>query len=335
MKKVLVIGATGAMGSYLVPELLSLGYKVDAVSLDHPDAYNGYLHYIRTNDAKDFAFVEKIVQNGYDAIVDFMIYPTADEVRKYCLYYRAHCEQYIYLSTYRIYADSPVITESSPRLLDVTDDKRLLTCGDYCIYKAEGEDVMRASADGGKYTILRPAVTYSKRRFQLVTLEAETLIPRIRAGKTVLLPEDAMNVQATMSHGRDVARMIARLVLNPYAYGETYTVATAEHHAWGEIAEMYKRIAGLKYETVPTDTYCELLGGSVWAYNQVHYDRLFNRVIDNNKILTVTGMKQSSLMPLENGLSFEYSALPKDAFADVTTDISRAMDAYLAERNKI
>ena len=34
MKKVLVIGATGAMGRHLVPELAKLGYQVTGVSLD-------------------------------------------------------------------------------------------------------------------------------------------------------------------------------------------------------------------------------------------------------------------------------------------------------------
>ena len=34
MKNVLVLGATGAMGVYLVPELARNGYHVDAVSLD-------------------------------------------------------------------------------------------------------------------------------------------------------------------------------------------------------------------------------------------------------------------------------------------------------------
>ena len=33
-RKVLVLGATGAMGRYLVPRLADLGYQVDAVSLD-------------------------------------------------------------------------------------------------------------------------------------------------------------------------------------------------------------------------------------------------------------------------------------------------------------
>ena len=36
MKKVLVLGASGAMGRYVVPELARMGYAVDAVSLDAP-----------------------------------------------------------------------------------------------------------------------------------------------------------------------------------------------------------------------------------------------------------------------------------------------------------
>ena len=35
MKKVLVLGSTGAMGRYLVPELVKLGYAVTGVSLDN------------------------------------------------------------------------------------------------------------------------------------------------------------------------------------------------------------------------------------------------------------------------------------------------------------
>lgn len=34
MKKVLVLGATGAMGRYLVPELVGLGYAVTGVGLE-------------------------------------------------------------------------------------------------------------------------------------------------------------------------------------------------------------------------------------------------------------------------------------------------------------
>ena len=37
MKKVIVLGATGAMGRYVVPELVKRGFYVDAVTLDDVD----------------------------------------------------------------------------------------------------------------------------------------------------------------------------------------------------------------------------------------------------------------------------------------------------------
>ena len=40
MKKVLLLGGTGAMGVYLIPELLNKGYKVDVVSLDDVKSEN-------------------------------------------------------------------------------------------------------------------------------------------------------------------------------------------------------------------------------------------------------------------------------------------------------
>ena len=42
--------------------------------------------------------------------------------------------------------------------------------------------------------------------------------------------------------------------------------------------------------------------GPTW---QLRYDRMFNRIMDNSKILEVTGMKQSQLMPLYDGLKLE------------------------------
>ena len=44
MKKVLVLGGTGAMGQFLVPELLELGYQVDAVTLDNVQSQNTLLN---------------------------------------------------------------------------------------------------------------------------------------------------------------------------------------------------------------------------------------------------------------------------------------------------
>lgn len=334
IKKILVPGGTGAMGVYLVPELVKLGYTVDVVSLDDVKPENPSVRYMKA-DFKDDETIEKILKNDYNCIVDFMIY-RGPEFRQKFRRLLESCDHYIYLSSYRIYADEEhPITESSPRLLDVSPDRDFIAEKDneYSLYKALGEDVLK---DSGltNWTAIRPAITFSKRRFQLVILEADSIIYRARTGKTVILPEQAMDVQATMSWAGDVAKMISRLVLNKDAIGETYTVATTEHHPWRQIAEYYRELIGLKVAAADKEDFLSCLSrdkskGLRW---QLDYDRLFDRVIDNRKILNATGMKQSELTTVYDGLKRELDALPSDAFINFgDTERNLLMDAYAAK----
>lgn len=330
-KKILVLGATGAMAVYLIPELLSMGYIVDGVSLDDMQSDNENLRYIKA-DATDIGFLSILLQNKYDGIVDFMIYRDKKKFETYMKLFLENTEHYIYLSTYRIYAESEIISEKSPRLLDVCDDKALLSTGDYAIYKAECENELRVSKYTN-YTIVRPAITYSKRRFQLTTLEANVLVYRMFENKIVVLPEGAKNIQATMSWAGDVAKMLAGLLLNEKAYTQTYSVCTSEHMTWGEIADIYDRIYGLKCIWVNDEDYINIVGGSMAARNQLIYDRELNRVMDNSKILEITGMKQSELMPLEEGLRLELSKLKAGDICP-NIEINNNMDKYLEALNK-
>ena len=74
-KKVLVLGATGAMGKYLVPILAEKGFQIDAVALDDADFQSPNIRNIKGN-AMDFEFRKDLLKNHYDGIVDFMIYTT-------------------------------------------------------------------------------------------------------------------------------------------------------------------------------------------------------------------------------------------------------------------
>ena len=328
MKKILVIGATGAMGTYLVPELIRRGYAVDAASLDDMSYTHPNLRHIKEN-MFDPDTLKSVLANGYDAIVDFLIYNKKEKFEAVMPIFLEATKHYIYLSTYRIYAGEYPITEESPRLIDVTDDEVLLNSGDYCIYKAEGENVLRASSYDN-WTIIRPAITFSKRRFQLTTLEASVLMYRIFNNKTVVLPEAAMDIQATMTWAGDVAKMIAGLLFNPKAYKEAFTVSTNEHHTWREVAGIYERVCGLKYITASTDDYVYILSGTnnVNTSQQLVYDRCFNRVIDNSKILDATGMKEQDLTPIEIALRMEFANLmPGDIPHSV--EINERMDEYL------
>ncbi len=322
----LVLGGTGAMGVYLVPELVSLGYDVTVVSLDEKVSDNPHITYLKGN-AKDNGFLAELLSQKYDALVDFLIYPTADEFKQRMDLLLQNTDHYIFLSSYRIYSGAYPITEETPRLLDVSLDKDFLATPDYALYKAQGEDVLQASSYDN-WTIVRPAITYSKFRYQLVTLEAPIVVARALAGKKLVLPEEALSVQGTMSWAGDVARLMSRLLLNDKAYRECFTLATSEHHSWGEIAEYYHQIIGLEYTAVSTDDYLKIMGGTAGARYQLAYDRLYTRIVDNSKVLRVTGLKQEDFMPLRDGLEKELSALPKDTVwgASVASD---NMDEYL------
>jgi len=319
MKKILVPGGTGAMGTYLVPELLRLGYAVDVVSLDDVTSNEPNLRYFKANFA-DNAIMEQFLEKGYDAIVDYMLYREAD-FRERMDRLVTSCEHYIGHSTYRIYANRQhPITELSPRLLDVMKDPEYIGCDDeYSLYKARIENLI-GSSKHMNWTFLRPSITFSKRRFQLVTLEANIIIPAARNGIKLLLPKEAKDVQSTLTWAGDVAKMVSKLLFNKDAMREIYHPATAEHHTWGEVAEYYAELIGLKYEWVDEVDYLEAVtcgkmgNGARW---QLEYDRLFDRVMDNSKILGITGMKQSELTPVYDALKSELTALPADAFDEI------------------
>ena len=332
MKKILVPGGTGAMGVYLIPKLLKMGYKVDVISRDDWVSDNPNLKYI-VADAKDYNYIENILKNDYDAVVDFMIYPTMEMMEKFLPLYLSNTGHYFYFSTYRVYANEEhPVKETSPRLLDVSKDEILLNRGDYSIFKAQGEEWLKKSGFDN-WTVVRPAITYSKRRFQLVTMEYDLVLRRMIEGKKVIVPQKALNVQATMSWAGDVAEMLTRLVLNKVAYSETYSVCTAEHHSWEDVAKIYNKIGGLEYIPVSTEDYLDVFAnGEEWAKYQLIADRYFDRIMDNSKILNATGMKQSELMPLEKGLALEYERFPKDFVWNDTPAYVR-MEEYLKNKS--
>ena len=328
-RKALVLGGTGAMGVYLVPELASLGYEVRVVSMDDAVSDHPRISYVKAN-AHDNEYLKELLKGEFDVIVDFMIYSTEAFKNRYDLLLQ-NTAHYIFLSSYRVYDGTFPVTENTPRLLDASKDKDFLATEDYSLYKARQEDILQSSKYDN-WTIVRPTITYSKRRFQLVTLEAPVVVARALKGLPVVIPREALAVQATMSWAGDVAKMFARLLLNPAAYRECFTLATAEHRTWGEIAEYYKEIIGLDYVAAATEDYLKILGSSAGARYQLAYDRLFQRIVDNSKVLRVTGLKQADFMPLRRGLEKELSALPKDT---VWPDAGAAwgnMDDYLKGR---
>ena len=306
-KRVLLIGGTGAIGTYLAPALTERGFEVFITSRSAHESSDGITYL--TGDARaDDAFMDAQMDLHYDAIVDFMVYNTVGFTERYKRFLDS-TEHYLFLSSYRVFADAGLtpLTEESPRLLDVVDDPEYLMTDEYALTKARQEDLLRG--DGRKnFTIIRPAITYSKERFQLGSMEAKEFVGKAVCGRPVLFAEEMLDKQTTMSWAGDVAKMIAGLVLNEAAFGETYIVSTAEHHSWREIIGLYHEQIGLNVTPVPLKKYLNTIGRP-W---QIKYDRLYDRIVDNSKILAVTGMRQSDFMPLFEGLKNELEQFLSD-----------------------
>jgi nucleoside-diphosphate-sugar epimerase len=334
VRKILVLGGTGAMGVYLVPLLAAKDYQVHVVSLDKQEYIEPNIFHFQA-DAKDKIYLSQMLKNEYDAIVDFLIYST-DEFKERYKMLLSNTKHYIYLSSYRVYADNDTpINEESAQLLDVSDNKHFLSTKDYALEKARQEDVLENS-EFENWTIVRPAITYSKFRYQLVTLEANVVVARALRKRPIVLPKDSFYIQGTMTWAGDVAKMLSRLVLNPLALKEAFIVATSEHHTWEEIANYYHEIIGLEYVTVDTKTYLQIMGTntpeSALGY-QLRYDRYFNRIIDNSKVLQVTGLRQTDLMPLKNGLTKELTALPPNPVWIDSSGINERMDTFFQSQH--
>ena len=104
MKSVLVLGATGAMGRYLVPELVSLGYDVTGVGLEEKAPWSLNASYVKGN-AFDKEFLENLLKEKFDGIVNFMCYGE----HKFSEYYKLFLENMSVRSTIRFYRIANVI----------------------------------------------------------------------------------------------------------------------------------------------------------------------------------------------------------------------------------
>ena len=285
--RILILGGTGAMGEPLTKKLVELNNSVFVTSRKpHKDDKVWYF----CGNAKDDSFLNNILQDEYDAIVDFMVYSTQEFKSRINLLLNK-TKQYIFISSARCYANSiKLITEDSARLVDVSGDSNYLSTDDYSLAKARQENVLYNSSKKN-WTIVRPYITYNAQRLQLGCYEKDYWLYRALHDKTLVLPEDIMNCTTSITFGEDVANCITKLIGNKKALGECYTVATKESHTWKEILEIYLEIIkkrtgkNIKIKFIPNSV--ELYG--VCDKYQIAYDRLYNRTFDLTKLEMTIG----------------------------------------------
>ena len=290
------------MGKFLVKRL-SASHDVHVTSRKVHESSDNITYHM--GDAHDRLFIEQIlISEKWLSIIDFMHYGT-EEFRKRCSLLLDNTEQYIFLSSSRLYAASETpLTELSPRLLEEVTNKDFIKSDDYALAKARQDDILKTSGKSN-WTCIRPYMTYDAFRMDLGFFPKELWLYRVLHGKSILFPLDVASKKTTLTYGDDVAFCISCLVGNHEANGQIYQIMQPREHTWSEIIEIYKKALEAKGFTVNVK-YVESIPLKVPIYI---YDRIYNRVFDNSKINNITGYVQ---------------------YKDVAEGIPECIDAFLA-----
>lgn len=305
MKQVLLIAGGGTLGTHTARELLRLGHRVDILCPEDKASLHEALTYHK--GLGDLATLKELFsKKHYDGIVNFIHYTDMDAYRPIHRLLMENTDHLIFLSSYRVYADlQHPVTETAPHLLDVSEDADFVAREDYAIAKARAERFLRSESAGEQWTIVRPVISFSWRRFDLVTHGFHYPIECAKSGKPILLPESAKLLRAGLDWAGNTGKLIANLLFKKETIGEAYTISTAQNLTWSQVATLYEKLLGAKIQYVSDEEFGSLFHPtpeSGWRY---WYDRMFDRIIDNRKVLAATGLKKEDFRTIEEGLKIE------------------------------
>ena len=301
MKKVLLIAGGGTLGTYTAKELLNKGCAVDVICLEDYTSNNPKLCYHKAKADLNY-LTEFLKDKYYDGIVNFIHYYVPEMYKPVHELLTSKTDQLIFLSSYRVYAESKQpLTEEAPLLADVVEDEEFLKSEDYAVPKAICEKFLREESGTENWTVVRPVISFSDKRFDLVTVSGREIIDAARSGKTVILPEAAKNLTAGLDWAGNSGKLIANLLFKKKCLGEAYTVSSGQNLTWGEVADIYTRLTGVNFRWTDTEEYVSTGHGG----NGLFYDRLYDRAVDNTKILKATGFKKEDFTSIEDGIKIE------------------------------
>ena len=308
MSKILVIGGTGNMGRPLVKSLAEGGHIVSVVcrrKVDEEDlrrlARSGGGYYY--GDAKDRKFMASVLNQHYDAIVDFCIY-SSDEFRERMGTFLDTTDQYVCLSSAAVYADIPTPkNESSPRYMEVDPPQEETAKWNwYCYEKARIEDMLFNSRKRN-WTIVRPGITMNANHVGWGLWWDDDWVGRIIRGRRVVVERDVLDFRFSLSSGAQVASLIGSVIGNAKAFGEVFNVCSSEVWTWKELLEAFRSIfsrQGLELNVAYINSHDVIKAnpGAEYVYTRA---RLLDRVFDNAKIRSIiplepTGKSMSELL---------------------------------------
>jgi nucleoside-diphosphate-sugar epimerase len=257
VRRVLVTGAAGCVGSVLVDELLGHGNTVlgvDRPGIGLPQEGQAGLT-ARGVDLRDQREAARLVR-GVDAIVHAAaivdISKTFDELRGINLdsvrvLYEAAAREgvtdFVFLSSGSIYRKSQ---DGLPR----REDDPVEAKSDYERTKMWAEEYLRSRPPGGpRVTILRPALVFGPRGvFVGAMLGALTALLERRGGP---IPDLRGGPRTNWVHAQDVARAALHLLDHPQPSGTVFNVANDDALSLGDTVAIVARTIGHRLSGPP------------------------------------------------------------------------------------
>lgn len=298
MSNVLLIAGGGTLGTYTAEELLRLGHTVDIICLEDNASDDPRLKYYKADATVDY--LKKLFsQKRYDGIVNFIHYPKWEEYIPYHELLSQNTDHLIFLSSYRIYADMQhPITENAPQLIDVIKDDALFhEKEDYALAKSRCERFLADNPYPKNWTVVRPVISFSHRRLDINMVSGRRVVDAAMAGERVVLPLEAKKLTAGLDWAGNSGKLIANLLFKKECIGEAYTVSSAQNLTWEQVADIYTELLGVEFEWMSA-----CFSEGLWHWK---YDRIYDRRIDNSKILKATGLTSSDFTSIKEGIRIE------------------------------
>ncbi len=306
MKRVLLIAGGGTLGTYTAEELLRMGCAVDVICPEEKKSDHPNLRFIRSLATEEL-LRELFAAGKYDGIVNFIHYKTLEAYQEIHPLLIENTKHLIFLSSYRVYADlEHPITEDAPQLYDVSEDEEFLANEDYAVPKSKCEDYLFGECAGQPWTIVRPVISFSQYRLDFYVHSGKRVIEYAERGEKLLVPATSRYLTAGLDWAGNSGKLIAHLLFKPHTFGETYTVSSAQNLTWDDVAQIYREQIGLEINWCSDEDFYNAHP----AYRDqkrwiLDYDRRFDRVINNEKILKATGLGAGDFKPVAEGIAIE------------------------------
>lgn len=247
--RVLVTGAAGSVGHFLVSSLLEAGYDVTALDVpgaSFPEGPKDRVRIVRADLTAPGVAREAVV--GATAVVHAAaivdIGRSWEELapvnyhatlRLFDAAREAGVGHFVFFSTGSVYPGGPE---------PMTEDSEVRAANDYVRTKLMAEEALRTATPPPTVNILRPALIYGP--WGKVLAGSLATVPYLFGLFTRHLPTLTGGPRSNWVHAEDVARAAVFLVMSPQPHGRVFNVAGDEAVSVGDVFSIAFRAGGIQ-----------------------------------------------------------------------------------------